>query len=73
LNPIKKLKTMKKPIFTALVLFVLAITVSSCGSSYKKRKTCRGNGSWYGNRNLGAVEQNTNHQDIYKLSASANQ
>lgn len=31
--------------------------MTSCGSPYKKRKRCRGNGSWYGNRNLGSTPQ----------------
>jgi hypothetical protein len=62
---------MKKKIIILLTLAVVVTTVSSCGSSYKRRKSCRGNGSWYGNRNLGAVEQN-NPEQIYSLSASVN-
>lgn len=48
---------MKK--LSLLVLFVLTVVLfSSCGSSpYKKRKGCRGNGGWYGKRNLGAIDQ----------------
>ncbi len=60
---------MKKQILSLVVLAVVLLTVSSCGSPYKRRKSCRGNGSWYGNRNLGSVEQQ-NHQEIYKLTAS---
>ncbi len=60
---------MKKQIISLVVLAVILFTVSSCGSPYKRRKTCRGNGSWYGNRNLGSVEQ-LNQQDIYKITAS---
>jgi hypothetical protein len=60
---------MKKQILALITLAFLVISVSSCGSSYKRRKSCRGNGSWYGNRNLGSVEQN-NQQEIYKLTAS---
>jgi ABC-type phosphate/phosphonate transport system substrate-binding protein len=67
----KILKPMKKKIILILSLAAIFITVSSCASSVKKRKGCRGNGSWYGNRNLGAVEQN-NQQEIYQLSASIN-
>jgi hypothetical protein len=38
--------------FGYLVLIAI-ILFSSCGNSHmKKRKACRGNGSWYGNRNL---------------------
>ncbi len=62
---------MKKQILSLVVLAVVLLTVSSCGSPYKRRKSCRGNGSWYGNRNLGSVEQQ-NHQEIYKLTASVN-
>lgn len=37
-----------------ILLVLLGLTIlSSCSSPYKKRKRCRGNGSWYGNRNLG--------------------
>jgi hypothetical protein len=73
-NVIKVNKTqnqniMKKQILTLVALSIVIISASSCGSPYKKRKACRGNGSWYGNRNLGAVEQN-NQQEIYKLTAS---
>jgi len=63
---------MKKQILSLVVLAVVILTVSSCGSPYKRRKACKGNGSWYGNRNLGSVEQQ-NQQDIYKLTASVNQ
>jgi ABC-type phosphate/phosphonate transport system substrate-binding protein len=62
---------MKKKIILILSLAAIFITVSSCASSVKKRKACRGNGSWYGNRNLGAVEHN-NQTEIYNLTASAN-
>lgn len=49
---------------------VFALTVlASCGSSpYKKRKACKGNGSWSGNRNLGAVDQSKAQQQIYVLT-----
>jgi hypothetical protein len=63
---------MKKKIFISSILFVAAFSISSCGSPLKKRKSCPGNGSWYGNRNLGTIEQNTNNQDIYRLTASVN-
>lgn len=43
-----------KKIFTFLVMAALIVSFTSCGHSpYKKRKKCTGNGSWYGNRNLG--------------------
>jgi hypothetical protein len=62
---------MKKKILTLVMLAVVLLTISSCGSPYKRRKACRGNGSWYGNRNLGSIEQN-NQSEIYNLTASAN-
>ena len=52
-----------KKIFT---LILLTIIISSCNSPYKKRKRCRGNGSWYGNRNLGY--QNPNLENTYSLT-----
>jgi len=60
---------MKKQILILIALTVVIISATSCGSPYKRRKSCRGNGSWYGNRNLGSVEQN-NQQEIHKLTAS---
>ena len=42
--------------------FIISI-MASCASPYKSRKRCRGNGSWYGNRNLGAIEK-MNKQDL---------
>lgn len=65
---IKPYPFMKK---VSLVLTVVCtiFLLSSCGSSpYKKRKGCRGNGSWYGKRNLGAVDkmqQTPQKQDTY--------
>ena len=42
-------------IFTLLLAFSVLV---SCGSSpYKKRKACKGNGSWSGHRNLGAIDK----------------
>lgn len=51
-----------------VLAFVLTI-VASCGSSpYKKRKGCKGNGSWSGKRNLGAVDQQKAQQQMYVLA-----
>jgi hypothetical protein len=50
-----------------VILFVVTFIASSCGSPYKKRKGCRGNGSWYGNRNLGAVDQKAVSPETYRL------
>ena len=47
--------------FAVLLLLFIAI---SCGSSpYKTRHRCRGNGSWYGNRNLGHKDFNSNKEN----------
>lgn len=47
-----------KKISLALAIVCTVSMLSSCGSSpYKKRKGCKGNGGWYGNRNLGAVDK----------------
>ena len=47
-----------KKITLALVVVCTVSMLSSCGSSpYKKRKGCKGNGSWYGKRNLGAIDK----------------
>ncbi len=43
-----------------LVLLGFIILGTSCSSPYKKRKRCRGNGSWYGNRNLGGSTKSEN-------------
>jgi len=57
-------KTMKKLIILILVISTIGLT--SCGNPvYKKRKKCTGNGSWYGNRNLG--ETKPTHQNTYVL------
>jgi len=50
-----------------VILFVVTFIVSSCGSPYKKRKACKGNGSWYGNRNLGAIDQKAVSPKTYRL------
>jgi hypothetical protein len=47
-------QNMKNLCLLIVTLFVMSIFISSCGSSpYKKRKACKGNGSWSGDRNLG--------------------
>lgn len=50
-----------------LVLLFVVTAFVSCGSSpYKKRKGCKGNGSWNGKRNLGAIDyQKTMNQSSY--------
>ena len=44
---------------TLSILLLITILIVSCSSPYKKRKRCRGNGSWYGNRNLGSTPQSS--------------
>jgi hypothetical protein len=47
-----------KKVSLALAVVCTVSMLSSCGSSpYKKRKGCKGNGSWYGKRNLGAIDK----------------
>ncbi len=54
---------MKKIIFMLIGIVIL----SSCGNSpYKKRKSCKGNGSWYGNRNLGKAKNFNNETYVLK-------
>lgn len=58
-----------KRAFLLLAMLVGVSVLSSCGSSpYKKRKNCRGNGSWYGNRNLGAIQQPTTSPQHYVIT-----
>ncbi len=57
---------MKKTLSIAILSAAVLLIVSSCGSSYKKRKTCRGNGSWYGNRNV-SVEPKAEQPQVYRL------
>lgn len=46
-----------KKIGLALAFVCSLSMLFSCGSSpYKKRKNCKGNGSWYGKRNLGHLD-----------------
>ena len=61
---------MKKPFTAATILFVVVFIATSCGSPLKKRKACKGNGSWYGNRHLGALDQNSNTLDVCRLIAT---
>ena len=56
---------MRQFIFLILVISTIGL-ISSCGNPvYKKRKKCKGNGSWYGNRNLG--ETKPTQQNTYVL------
>lgn len=58
-----------KNLFVLLIaLFCLGAMTSCASSPYKKRKGCRGNGGWYGNRNLSKVDQQKATQDIYVMS-----
>ena len=58
---------MKKSFSIVTLLLTVMFIATSCGSPYKKRKGCKGNGSWYGNRNLGAVDQKAIKADVYRL------
>jgi hypothetical protein len=48
-----------------IYLAIITILLSSCGNkAMKKRKACKGNGSWYGNRHLGNIQT---YEDVYVL------
>lgn len=52
-----------------LVLVFVITALASCGSSpYKKRKGCKGNGSWSGKRNLGATDNHKTQPEMYVLT-----
>lgn len=56
---------MKNILVLLITVFCLSL-LGSCGSSpYKKRKGCKGTGSWYGKRNLGQKVQQPTIQDLY--------
>ena len=47
-----------KNLTSYLVAVLVVSLLASCGSSpYKRRKSCRGKGGWYGNRNLGSIDR----------------
>ena len=42
----------------SIIGIVILILITSCSRPiHKKRKRCKGNGSWYGNRNLSQIPQ----------------
>jgi len=44
----------------SIIGIVILILITSCSRPiHKKRKGCKGNGSWYGNRNLSQIPQST--------------
>jgi outer membrane protein assembly factor BamE (lipoprotein component of BamABCDE complex) len=49
---------MKKSMNLASLLLAIIFLTSACvsNSGMKKRKKCKGQGNWYNNRNLSAVE-----------------
>lgn len=55
---------MKKLNVLLVAIFIVSI-LASCATT--GRKKCRGNGSWYGNRNLGSIDKinKTQAQDYY--------
>lgn len=56
-----------------LVLVFVITALASCGSSpYKKRKGCKGNGGWYGKRNLGATDNHKTQTEMYVLTTKEN-
>ena len=61
---------MKKTLLFLTFLMSITFLFSSCNSPYKKRKRCKGNGSWYGNRNLGKVDNEQTKDKSYYFSSS---
>jgi|GEM_PF-5956797 len=57
------MKTKSIIALSCLLVFLLA----SCSSPYKKRRRCKGNGSWYGKRNLSVVPHKRESKNL-KLS-----
>ncbi|WCL82570.1 hypothetical protein PPO43_05590 [Saprospira sp. CCB-QB6] len=57
------MKTKSIIALSCLLVFLLA----SCSSPYKKRRRCRGNGSWYGKRNLSMTPEKEESKSL-KLS-----
>lgn len=47
---------MKNFIFLCSVALIFALSCS-CGNPYRNKKTCKGKGSWYGNRGLSAENE----------------
>ena len=57
-----------KNLFPLLTMCLIVTVVASCGSSpYKKRKGCRGKGSWYGKRNLRKAPVAKDQQKVYVI------
>ncbi len=61
---------MKKTLLFLTLLMSITFLFSSCNSPYKKRKRCKGNGSWYGNRNLGNIDFKQTDDKSYYFSSS---
>jgi hypothetical protein len=61
---------MKKTLLFFSMIITIAFLLSSCNSPYKKRKRCKGNGSWYGNRNLGNIDFKQTDDKTYYFSSS---
>ncbi len=57
-----------KNLFVLLIAVFVLGSMTSCATTYKKRKGCKGNGSWYGNRNLSATNPQNAKQQLYVLA-----
>lgn len=47
-----------------MFIVILVLLLTSCSRVITKRKRCRGNGSWYGKRNLSYIKKDTPTYDI---------
>jgi len=54
-----------------MFIVIVILLLSSCSSRITKRKRCRGNGSWYGNRNLSVIDS-VRYNDITFYSLPVN-
>ena len=54
-----------------MFIVILVLLLTSCSRVITKRKRCRGNGSWYGNRNLSVIDS-IRYNDITFYSLPVN-
>jgi len=46
------------------ITVVILILITSCSRTIHKRKQCKGNGSWYRNRNLSSIDSIQKPEEI---------
>lgn len=64
---------MKNLLVLIIAIFCLGAMTSCANSPYKKRKKCKGNGGWYGKRNLSQYNQQKTIHDTYVLTPNIEQ